>query len=196
MISRADPVLVNRTTALLPPLIRGGCRARSSAPRPAGILSLDQNRECQRAVNVVLIGGFYASTAAEGERMKGFQPESSYGARVGAARDDIPEYVPSIGTRDIFRKLIADELRCGRLTRSQRQRIVQYGTGMGLSAVQMGRLITECREEVLQSRDETERYHALRLIEPPPPLIPTHVKIWLVLAAAIVIDIALVLALC
>jgi len=128
--------------------------------------------------------------------MQGFSPDGSGNARSGAARHDLPEYVPSIGTRDIFRKLIADELRSGRLTRSQRYRIVRYGTSMGLSAVQMGRLINECREEVLQSRDETERYHALRLIEPPPPLISTHVKIWLVVAAAIVIDIALILALC
>ena len=128
--------------------------------------------------------------------MREISPAGSKSSRHDAARDDLPEYVPTISISDIFRRLIADELRCGRLTRSQRRRIVQYGMGMGLSAVQMGRLITECREEVLQSRDEAERYHALRLIEPPPPLVPTHLKIWLVVAAAIVIDIALILALC
>ncbi|MGD2109630.1 MAG: hypothetical protein PVI86_09585 [Phycisphaerae bacterium] len=109
-------------------------------------------------------------------------------------RTDIPVYVPSIDTDDIFRRLIADELRSGRLTRAQRKRIVSYGTSMGLTAVQMGRLIETCRTEALESDDETERYHALRLADPASPVIPTHVKIWALVAAAIALDIVLILA--
>jgi hypothetical protein len=113
----------------------------------------------------------------------------------GGPRGDVPDFVPPIDTEEIFRELIADELRCGRLTRAQRRRIVRYGAAMGLSAVQIGRLVTSCREQALQSDNQTERYHALRLVEPPPPLIPTPVKIGLVVGAAIVIDVLLIMSL-
>lgn len=105
--------------------------------------------------------------------------------------DDLPAFVPSIDTRDVFRQLIVDEIRNGRLTRARRRRIVRYAAQLGLSAVQAGRLITACREEVLQARDPTERYHALRLVEPTPTRVPTHIKIALLVAAAIILDLLL-----
>ncbi len=122
--------------------------------------------------------------------------ENPYRSQAGAPRDDIPKFVPPLDSEEIFRRLIADELRSGRLTRAQRRRIVLYGASMGLSAVRIGRLVSTCREEALESGNRAERYHALRLVEPPPPLIPTHIKISLMVAAAIVIDVLLIFALC
>ena len=107
-------------------------------------------------------------------------------------RNDHPEFVPRIDASDILRRLIVDELRNGRLTRGRRRRIVRYCAALGLSAVQAGELIKAGREEVLQSSDPTERYHALRLVEPQPTLIPTAVKIALVIAVAIVVDVMVI----
>ena len=128
--------------------------------------------------------------------MNSVPSDDPYRCQPGAPRDDIPKFVPPIDSEEIFRRLIADELRSGRLTRAQRRRIVLYGASMGLSAVQIGRLVSTCREEALESDNPTERYHALRLVEPLPPLIPTHLKISLVIAAAIVLDVLLIFALC
>jgi len=100
-------------------------------------------------------------------------------------------FVPSIDTNEVFRQLIVDEIRNGRLTPARRRRIVRYAAQLGLSAVQAGRLIAACRQEVLQGRDPTERYHALHLVEPTPTRVPTHIKIALVIAGAIVLDLLL-----
>lgn len=106
-------------------------------------------------------------------------------------RDDRPMFVPSIDTVEVFRKLILDELRSGRLTPSRRRRIVQYAAHLGLSAVQAGRLVEVCREELLHGQDAIGRYHALRLVEPPPSRMPVPLKIALVVAAAILFDVIL-----
>ncbi len=74
--------------------------------------------------------------------------------------------MPDAGT--IFRELIAVELRAGRLTPSRRARIVRYASQIGLSAVQAGRFITECRDDALDHSDESIRGFALRLADPPP----------------------------
>ncbi len=110
----------------------------------------------------------------------------------GEYHDDIHEFVPSINTHDVFRQLITDELRSGRLTPARRRRIVRYAAQLGLSAVQAGRLVNACRKEALQSRDPIERYCALRLVEPTPTTIPTPLKIALVVTAAIVLDLLFV----
>ena len=109
-----------------------------------------------------------------------------------APNEDLPEFVPSIDTDEIFRRLIADELRAGRLTRARRRSIVQYAAQMGLSAVQAGRLIAACRDEALRSRDPIERRCAFRLVDPPPARVPTPLKIAMVIAAAIVLDLLVV----
>ena len=81
--------------------------------------------------------------------------------------DGIP-FCPSLpDTRTIFRELIAAELRAGRLTPSRRARIVRYASQIGLSAVEAGRLITECHDEALEHSDETIRGFALRIANPP-----------------------------
>ncbi len=121
---------------------------------------------------------------SDSEHLRIVQPEGVVEPpRAAAARID---------SESIFRQLIVDEIRAGRLTRSRRKRIVRYAAQLRLSAVQAGRLIERCRREVSQSEDHTERAHALRLAEPPKPLIPTVVKMWLVIVLAIVLDVLLV----
>ncbi|UCE62325.1 MAG: hypothetical protein JSU63_11545 [Phycisphaerales bacterium] len=104
------------------------------------------------------------------------------------ADHDSPDFTPSIDNREVFRRLIADELRNGRLTPARRRRIVRYAAGMGLSATEAGRMVTACREEVLKSANPVERNHALRLVEPNPVRIPNSARLSLVLAAAILIE--------
>ena len=107
-------------------------------------------------------------------------------------QDDVRPFMPPIDTRDIFRELIASELRDGRLTRERRRRIVRYAAQMGLSAVEAGRLIAACRAEALQSVDPTEKYHALRLVEPEQERIPVGLKLATVVALAILVDLLVI----
>lgn len=105
-------------------------------------------------------------------------------------RNDAPEFAGGmrrLDTKEIFRELIAQELRSGRLTPTRRRRIVHYAAQLRISTVEAGRLIAECREEALESEDPEEIYHALRLVEPPPATIPTTVKIAIALTLAIVL---------
>jgi len=96
-------------------------------------------------------------------------------------------YMPRINTKEVFRAMIAQEVRSGRLTPSRRRLIVCYAAQFHLSAVETGRLIVECRDEALESEDAEEIYHALRLVEPPPPTMPLPVKGAIALTAAIVL---------
>ena len=97
------------------------------------------------------------------------------------------DYTRRIDTKEIFRELIAQEVRSGRLTPSRRRRIVRYAAQLRLSAVETGRLIAECRDEALESEDPEEIYHALRLVEPPPQTMPLTVKVAVALTVAIVL---------
>jgi len=92
-----------------------------------------------------------------------------------------------IDTKDIFRELIAQEVRSGRLTPSRRRRIVRYAAQLRLSAAETGRLIVECRDEALESDDPEEIYHALRVVEPPPKTMPLTAKAAIVLTVTIVL---------
>ena len=93
-------------------------------------------------------------------------------------------FMPRIVVTDIFRRLIVDELRSGRLTPARRRRIVRYACQMGLSAVEAGQLMAACREEALASRHPVERRTALRLVEPPLDPVPVGTKI--VLAVGVI----------
>ena len=93
-----------------------------------------------------------------------------------------------IDTKEVFHRLIAEEVRSGRLTPSRRRRIVRYAAQLHLSAVETGRLIAECREEALESEDPEEIYHALRLVEPPPATMPWPLKIAIALTVAMVVN--------
>ena len=97
-------------------------------------------------------------------------------------------FVPTIESGEIFRQLIKDELRNGRLTPARRRRIIRYAAKLRMSAVEAGQLITRCREQALESRDPAERFHALRLVEAKPSKIPIPLKIAIVVALAILAD--------
>jgi hypothetical protein len=119
------------------------------------------------------------------------QPRRAFAAAQPHTRDELPPFVPSIDTREVFRQLIVDEIRNGRLTPARRRRVVRYAAGLGLSAVQAGRLVARCREEVLRTGDPTERRHALRLADPATPRFLTPAR--MVLMAACLLLVALVL---
>ena len=105
--------------------------------------------------------------------------------------EDPPAFVSRIEMRDVFHQMIADELRGGRLTRERRKRIIRYAAQLGLSAVEAGRLITTCREQILERADSVERRHVLKLVEPKPERIPVAFKLALVVALAIAVDLLL-----
>ena len=98
------------------------------------------------------------------------------------------DYTRRIDTKEIFRELIAQEVRSGRLSPSRRRRIVRYAAQLRLSAVETGRMIAECRDEALESEDPEEIYHTLRLVEPPPATMPWPLKIAIALAGAVVVN--------
>ena len=109
----------------------------------------------------------------------------------GMASEGPPAFVPKIEMRDIFHQMIADELRNGRLTREKRKRIIRYAAQLGLNAVEAGRLITTCREQILERADSVERRHTLKLVEPEPERVPVAFKLALVVALAIAVDLLL-----
>lgn len=87
-----------------------------------------------------------------------------------------PKFTAAIDNDQIFRRLILDEVRAGRLTAARRRRIVRYAAGLRISAVEVGRMVAECQSEVLSSRNPIARRHALRLVEEecsPWPRVPT-----------------------
>ncbi len=95
--------------------------------------------------------------------------------------------VQYVNTREVFRKLIAQELRSGRLTPARRRRLVRYAEEFRLSPVETERLIAECRAEALESDDPEVICHALRVIEPSPQAMPLIVKLIIALIVAIVL---------
>ena len=89
-------------------------------------------------------------------------PRPSTGTKRGAR-----PFEPSVDREAIFRMLIHQELRHGRLHKSSRARIVRYACGMGLSAVRAGELVRECAEELARDGDAFERQFALRVLRDP-----------------------------
>lgn len=106
---------------------------------------------------------------------------------------DVPRDHPTrIENHEIFRELIADELRSGRLNSNQRRRIVRYAAQMGLSAVEAGRLMAACRDEALATSDADVREHALRLALPDErPDLPWPARVAAVVGVAVLIHLAL-----
>ncbi len=123
-------------------------------------------------------------------------PRRSAGGELHA---DPPAWSPAaLEAKEIFRQLIADEVRSGRLTPSRRRRIVRYAATLGMSAVEVGQLLEACRKQAAESDDpggrcggdrlENPSRMALRLSETPPAHISAAVKIWAVIALAILLD--------
>ena len=107
-------------------------------------------------------------------------------------RENTAAHPIRIENHEIFRQLIAEELRRGRLSNAERRRIVRYAAGMGLSAVDAGKLVADCREEALLDGDPTVRQHALRLVLPPERRpVAWPIRILLALNVALAIHLAL-----
>ena len=106
---------------------------------------------------------------------------------------EIPAFVPHIDMQDIFRQLITDELRAGRLTPARRRRIVRYAAQLGLTAVQAGRLVEACRKEALAEGATPQRLHGLRLVQPREEKVAPRIKIAVLVLGAIFLDLILVL---
>ena len=107
-------------------------------------------------------------------------------------RSDPPVWSPlALETKEIFRQLIADEVKSGRLTPARRRRIVRYAATLGMSAVEVGQVLEASRQQAVESDDPGTGFHALQLTEAPPALIPAAVKIWALLALVILADLLL-----
>ncbi len=86
---------------------------------------------------------------------------------VGEFCGERPIYQPTMHIDDIFRELIRAEIRHGRLSTWRRRRIVQYAAQLKLSAVEAGRMIEECRDELLTDDDPVAAEHAFVLVTEP-----------------------------
>lgn len=105
---------------------------------------------------------------------------------------DLPPFVPLIGVDDILRRLIADELSAGRLTPVRRRRVERYAVKMGLSVHEARRLLESCRDHAMIHGSATQRRNALRLMEPSSRKIALAVRIAILLAAVILLDLLLI----
>lgn len=97
-----------------------------------------------------------------------------------------------LDTQSIFREMVAQELRAGRLSRAGRRRVVQYAAQLGLSAVQAGKLIGECRDAALRSDNPHERRHALRLARETAPPKRMPIKAALAIAGIMIVELLLI----
>lgn len=105
---------------------------------------------------------------------------------------DLPPFVPLIGVDDILRRLVADELSAGRLTPVRRRRVERYAVKMGLSVHEARRLLESCRDHAMIHGSATQRRNALRLMEPSSRKIALAVRIAILLAAVILLDLLLI----
>lgn len=98
-----------------------------------------------------------------------------------------------LDTKAIFRQMIEEEVRNGRLTPWRRRRIVRYAAQLRLSAVEAGKLIEECRREVQAERTQRPALtYVAEVDESGDPVSTSTVwKIWFIVVAAIVFDLLL-----
>jgi len=73
-------------------------------------------------------------------------------------------FTPPVDRDAIFRQLIDQELRRGRLNKPARARIVRYACGMGLSATRAGELVRERAERISRECEAPQREFALRVL--------------------------------
>lgn len=73
---------------------------------------------------------------------------------------------PILDAKEIFREMILTEICSGRLTARRRARIVRYAAQLGLSALQAGRLISEC--QLVAFEESPSPRPSLRLAYTPP----------------------------
>ncbi len=106
--------------------------------------------------------------------------------------DGFVRFAPPMDVREIFRQMILREVRDGRLTAARRRRIVRYTAQMGLSPVEAGQLIADCRAEVFQDPEPAVLSRTPRLAEPKPRRIPPALKFMVVVAGAILVGLIVV----
>ncbi|MFQ5461954.1 MAG: hypothetical protein ACE5E5_04920 [Phycisphaerae bacterium] len=110
--------------------------------------------------------------------------------RSASADNSVSTAAAPIDQREIFRQLIEDEIRNGRLTRARRRRIVRYAAQLRLSAVEAGTMIDRCRARLAEDREmhaDTAIRPQLKLVTEPPAASLVW-QLWLILVAAIIFD--------
>ncbi len=113
---------------------------------------------------------------------------------IDAAPPQTHTFIPP--TELILRTMIETEIRTGRLTPARRRRVVKYAMGMGLSAIEAGRLVAQCRDEALAGDDPVARETALKLVpRPAPDRRPAASVLAVALAATAVFKLAMMLVL-
>lgn len=104
----------------------------------------------------------------------------------------LPVFRPKIDNETIFRELIKAELRNGRLSPWRRRRIVRYAAHLNMSAVEVGRWITQAKKELLVSGEPSQRQQTLRYVEACEEQPRRKVNIALVVAIVLLVDLCVV----
>ena len=90
-----------------------------------------------------------------------------------------------LSNKAIFRRLIGEEIRNGRLSTHRRKRIVQYAAHLGLSAVEMGEMIEQCSQDCFGESHQQNLQPELPMMETSEK--PSHTAIAMCLAGLICI---------
>ncbi len=90
-----------------------------------------------------------------------------------------------LSNKAIFRRLIGEEIRNGRLSTHRRKRIVQYAAHLGLSAVEMGEMIEQCSQDCFGESHPQNLQPELQMMESSEQ--PSHTAIAMCLAGLICI---------
>ncbi len=69
----------------------------------------------------------------------------------------------SLDTKAIFREMMVHEIKNGTLSSWRRKRIVRYAAKMGLSAVEAGQLVSQCRGQAMRELDALKETPTLRV---------------------------------
>jgi len=134
-----------------------------------------------------------------GESMVHKQPPGESPHRDSSAESRLGAVAAPIDQREIFRQLIEDEIRNGRLTRARRRRIVRYAAQLRLSAVEAGNMIERCRARLAEERElygSAANPPQLKLAARPklvhePPYASIVWQLWLILVAALMFDLVM-----
>lgn len=124
-------------------------------------------------------------------------PQRTRGNKSIRARtnDRVIPFAPPIESHDVFRQLIEEEIRNGRLSTSRRRRIVRYAAQLGLSATQAGRLIEASRAEFQQERASRNSQSQLRWVQTPQPATRSSHAPWIIFAFVLIAEYILLLRL-
>lgn len=93
-----------------------------------------------------------------------------------------------LDTKQVYEQMIECELRTKRLSPARRKRIVRYAAGLGLSAVEAGKLVNKCQARLAREKGLADHRPQLRLVNTPPPRVSAIWKIGAVVLLAVVVD--------